>query len=103
MNQSYLDGASYDEIDDRHVACQEIGHTLGLDPRKGPNNRTCMNHSFLGFPDFDAHDASVVNAITGGCGANPCANGGETGRGKCNDGIDNDSDACIDAADPDCQ
>lgn len=106
MNQSYLDGASYDETDDRHVACQELGHCLGLDHRKGPNNQTCMNDSFLGFPDFDQHDADVVNAITGGCGGgggNPCANGLEKGRRKCSDGVDNDGDGCTDGADPDCQ
>ncbi len=105
MNQSYLDGPSYDETDDRHVACQEIGHTIGLDHRKGPNSQTCMNDQFLGFPDFDQHDADTVAAITPGCGGGGggCANGGENGRKKCTDGIDNDGDGCTDGADPDCQ
>ncbi len=105
-NQSYLDGSSYDETDDRHVVCQEHGHTIGLDHRKGPRNQTCMNDTFLGFPDFDQHDADTVAAITPGCGGggggNQCANGGERGRKRCTDGIDNDGDGCIDAADPDC-
>jgi hypothetical protein len=105
MNQSYLDGGSYGETADRHVTCQEIGHCLGLDHRKGPNNRTCMNDQTVGYADFDQHDADVVNAITGGCsggGGAGCDNGGETGRKKCSDGLDNDGDGCIDSADPDC-
>jgi len=106
MNQSYLDGGSYSETADRHVACQEIGHTIGLDHRKGPKNQTCMNDQTLGFPNFDAHDADTVAAITVGCnggGNGGCDNGGERGRRKCNDGFDNDGDGCIDGADPDCQ
>ncbi len=104
MNQSYLDGASYDEIDDRHVTCQEFGHTIGLDHRKR-NAQTCMNDRVLGYPDFDSHDAGVVDSITEGCGGSggdPCANGGERGRRKCSDGIDNDGDGCVDGDDPDC-
>jgi len=107
MNQSYLDGASYGEVADRHVTCQEIGHTLGLDHRKGPKNKTCMNDQTLGFQDFDQHDADTVAAITTGCGGggnpDPCAGGTEKGKKKCTDGIDNDGDGCIDANDPDCQ
>jgi hypothetical protein len=106
LNQSYMDGASYDETDDRHVACQEIGHTIGLDHRKGPKNQTCMNDQFLGWDFFDAHDAETVSTITVGCdsggGGGGCAGGNEKGRKKCNDGIDNDGDGCIDADDPDC-
>ena len=109
MNQSYLDGGSYGETSDRHVTCQEIGHDLGLDHRKGPRNRTCMNDQTTSYADFDSHDADTVAAITsgaacadGGSGGG-CANGGEKGKKKCNDGIDNDNDGCIDAADPDCQ
>ena len=107
MNQSYLNGPSYDETDDRHVTCQEHGHTLGLDHRKGPRNQTCMNDRFLGFPDFDAHDASMVSKITTGCTVDVDDGGGgggkEKGRKKCTDNIDNDGDGLIDAADPDCQ
>jgi hypothetical protein len=110
MNQSYLDGGSYGEIEDRHVTCQEIGHVMGLDHRKGKNNKTCMNDQSLGYPDFDSHDAGIISDITGGAncgsgggGGNPCAGGNEKGRKKCNDGIDNDGDGCIDGNDPDCQ
>ncbi len=46
QHRSYLDGGSYDDIDDKHVGCQEIGHTLGLDHRKGPKNRTCIRPDF---------------------------------------------------------
>lgn len=105
MNRSYLDGSSYDETDDRHVTCQEIGHTLGLDHRKGPRKQTCMNDMFLGWDFYDQHDADTVAAITVGCGG-----GGEEttftkekGRKKCTDGLDNDGDNLIDGLDPDCQ
>ena len=67
MNRSYLDGSSYNETLDRHVACQEIGHTIGLDHRRRRNDHTCMNDRWLGYPNFDSHDAQVVNDITGGC------------------------------------
>lgn len=106
MNQSYLDGGSYDETDDRHVTCQEQGHTIGLDHRKGPRNQTCMNDTFLGFPDFDEHDAATVAEITTGCSVDGGGSGGgqkEKGRMRCTDGIDNDGDGLIDGADPDCQ
>ena len=103
MNRSYLDGPSYDETDDRHVTCQEQGHTFGLDHRKGPRNQTCMNDMFLGFPDFDAHDVTTIAEITTGC---LVEDGGgdqkEKGRKRCTDGIDNDGDGLIDGADPDC-
>ena len=105
MNRSYLDGASYDDTDDRHVACQEEGHDLGLNHRKGPRARTCMNDMFLGFEDFDSHDAGVIADITVGCdsgGPEPVLEK-EKGRKKCTDEIDNDGDGYIDAADPDCQ
>ena len=105
MNRSFLDGGSYDELDDRHVTCQEIGHTVGLDHRKGPKNQTCMNDQFLGWDFFNSHDAEVVADITGGCGddgGDPCLGGNEKGKKKCNDGIDNDGDGCIDGDDPDC-
>jgi hypothetical protein len=105
MNRSYLDGASYDQTDDEHVACQEEGHDLGLNHRKGPRARTCMNDMFLGFPDFDNHDAGVIADITVGCDSVEPEPGleKEKGRKKCNDGKDNDGDGLIDAADPDCQ
>ena len=109
MNRSYLDGSSYGETADRHVTCQEIGHTLGLDHRKGPRNQTCMNDQYVAWDFFDQHDADTVNAITVGCGngggggTDPCDNNGENGRRKCSDGIDNDGDGCTDGDDPDCQ
>lgn len=107
MNQSYLDGGSYGETADRHVTCQEIGHVLGLDHRKG-KAKTCMNDQKLTFANFNSHDVDVVAAITVGCGGggpgpgDPCAGGNEKGKKKCNDGKDNDGDGCIDAADPGC-
>jgi hypothetical protein len=106
MNRSYLDGGSYGETADRHVTCQEIGHTLGLDHRNR-RSATCMNDRALGYPDFDSHDADTVASITAdpdcsGGGGDPCAGGNEKGKKKCNDGIDNDGDGCIDGADPDC-
>jgi hypothetical protein len=108
MNQSYLDGGGYGETADRHVTCQEIGHALGLDHRKGKKNKTCMNDQVLSYAYFDNHDADTLAAITVGCDSggpgpgDPCAGGNEKGKKMCNDGIDNDGDGCIDSADPDC-
>ena len=105
MNRSYLDGSSYDETDDRHVTCQEIGHTIGLDHRKGPRNQTCMNDMFLGWDFFNQHDADTVAAITVGCdgGSEETTGTKEKGRKKCTDGVDNDLDGLTDSDDPDCQ
>lgn len=91
MNQSYLDGASYDETADRHVSCQEIGHTIGLDHSRG-RSATCMNDRVLGYPDFSQDDADLVDSITGGCdggtggcaGKNePCSTGADCCSGIC--------------------
>ena len=103
-NRSYLDEAGYDDIDDMHVTCQEIGHTLGLDHRKGRRHQTCMNDMFLGFPDFNQHDADTIAKINcGGGGAVDDGGSKEKGKKKCNDDIDNDGDGFIDGDDPDCQ
>ena len=109
MNQSYLDDPTYGYTEewDRHVTCQEIGHAGGLDHEKGPRKQTCMNDQFGPFPDFRKHDADTIKKITVACPVD----GGDTGAGgekekgkkKCNDGIDNDGDGDIDAADSDCQ
>ncbi len=73
MNQTYLDGASYPESADRHVTCQEIGHTLGLDHDRG--QPTCMDDQVLTNPFFRQHDADMIASITlnctGGCTINP--------------------------------
>lgn len=89
MNRSYLDGASYGETADRHVACQEIGHTLGLDHARG-KAQTCMNDRVLSYPDFDQDDADLVDAITGGCGGGQCGGKGES----CTTGTDCCSGVC---------
>lgn len=91
MNQSYLDSPSYGETADRHVACQEVGHTLGLDHARG-RAQTCMNDRYLSYPYFDADDAALVDAITGGCGGGgptcgergaPCSTGADCCSGTC--------------------
>ncbi len=88
MNRSYLDGSGYGETADRHVTCQEIGHTLGLDHAKG-RAQTCMNDRYLSFPDFEQADADLVDSITGGCGGtcgargDSCSSGSDCCSGTC--------------------
>ncbi len=68
-----------------------------------------MNDMFLGFPDFNDHDAATIAEINcggdgGGGGGGSCTNDRKGERKKkCFDGIDNDGDGCIDAEDLECQ
>ncbi len=72
LNQTYLDGGTYPETADRHVTCQEIGHTLGLGHDRGQT--TCMNDQVLTNPFFRQHDVDLIASITlncnGGCVTN---------------------------------
>ena len=62
----------------RHIICQEIGHTLGLDHWVSQNQRSCMNNlsETVNDPDYDGpaqHDYVQIGDQThhhGGVGAN---------------------------------
>lgn len=61
LNQSYLD-YGYTRTNKEHVACQEIGHLLGLNHNHN-SNVTCMNDYILTAPQPDTHDRDMVNSI----------------------------------------
>jgi hypothetical protein len=60
----------------RHVLCQEIGHTLGLDHWNTDGNNSCMNVNHVNNGAYDqpaGHDESQLDNQThfhGGSGAN---------------------------------
>ncbi len=60
VNDSYFNTARYNtETKKRHVMCQEVGHTLGLDHQdeSGADFNTCMDYSSaLDNPSPNAHD-----------------------------------------------
>lgn len=59
LNAYWLDG--YGQSAKEHVACQEVGHTFGLDHQYG--SATCMNDSRLDAPQPDGHDADMLLTI----------------------------------------
>lgn len=66
MNDSYLASGSYDETARRHVLCQEVGHTFGLDHQdeSGADLNTCMDYSdSLGNPSPGDHDFDVLRTV----------------------------------------
>lgn len=62
LNQSYLDNGSYTRTNKKHVACQEIGHLLGMNHNRSATD-TCMNDTILTAPYPNAHDQSLVNSL----------------------------------------
>jgi hypothetical protein len=62
INQTYMDNGSYTRANKKHVACQEIGHLLGLNHNRS-STTTCMNDTILTAPFPNAHDQSLVNSI----------------------------------------
>ena len=106
MNRTYLDGATYTEAFDRHVTCQEVGHDLGLDHRKGKKTATCMNDQLMWGAQvgFDDHDSDLVNSITvgAGCSGGGCIVSEPDTELTCDDGVDNDCDGLTDTDDLDC-
>lgn len=59
MNDSYLASARYSTTNRRHVLCQEVGHTFGLDHQdeSGADLDTCMDYSdLLDNPSPNSHD-----------------------------------------------
>jgi hypothetical protein len=61
LNRSYLD-YGYSRTNREHVACQEIGHLLGLNHNRG-STTTCMNDTILSAPQPNTHDRDMVNSI----------------------------------------
>ncbi len=87
MNDSYMlePGSSYnDATAQRHVLCQEIGHTFGLGHQGGKKNRSCMNDRWgLTDPRYESpngHDFDMLDEIYGAA-----SRGGGGGKTKpCN-------------------
>jgi hypothetical protein len=72
MNDSYMleSGSVYDNpYAWRHVLCQEIGHTFGLDHQGSPKKQSCMNARWgLTDPSFvgpNQHDYDTLDEIYG--------------------------------------
>jgi len=72
MNDSYMleSGSLYDDPNARrHVLCQEIGHTFGLDHQGSPKKQSCMNDRWgLTDPSFvgpNQHDYDTLDEIYG--------------------------------------
>ncbi len=66
MNDSYLDGSRYTDVNKQHVLCQEVGHTFGLGhtSEDGSDQNTCMDYSDdIGNPHTNEHDNEQINAI----------------------------------------
>lgn len=63
LNASYLDNSSTYSYDDIcHVACQEVGHTFGLEHNRG-SNTTCMNDTVLIGCVINQHDKDQLASI----------------------------------------
>ena len=62
LNASYLNSGSYGQTNDKHVACQEVGHLWGLNHNRS-STTTCMNDTILYAPQINSHDISMVNSI----------------------------------------
>ena len=62
LNMSYLENGFYSRTNKKHVACQEVGHLLGLDHDRN-NSSTCMNDTILTAPQPSNHDTLMVNDI----------------------------------------
>lgn len=72
LNDSYLLGSSTTYNNEnawRHVLCQEIGHTFGLDHQGSPRKQTCMNDRWgltsSNFVSPNQHDYDMLNEIYG--------------------------------------
>ncbi len=62
LNRTFLDSSSYTSTNVAHVACQEIGHTFGLQHNRG-SSTTCMNDTILTAPQPNSHDFDVIRSI----------------------------------------
>ncbi len=87
VNDSYFNTDPYnDPIAKRHVLCQEIGHTLGLDHQNNRRNRSCMNSRWglwdETFQSPNGHDYDQLAAIYGVEGGESDGGGGKGGPCK---------------------
>lgn len=64
LNDSYLrDTSRYSQTNVDHVACQEVGHTFGLDHNRSQTD-TCMNDTILtAGNNINQHDKDQLNLI----------------------------------------
>ena len=64
LNDSYLqDTARYSQTAVNHVACQEVGHTFGLNHNR-TSSTTCMNDTILTAGNqINQHDRDLLNQI----------------------------------------
>lgn len=71
LNDTYL--ASYSQTAVDHVACQEIGHTFGLDHNRG-SSTTCMNDLITSAGNsINQHDRDTLYCIYNVCNQPPVA------------------------------
>ena len=63
INDTYMQSASYSQTNIDHVACQEVGHTLGLDHNRNATN-TCMNDTILTVGNqINQHDRDELDLV----------------------------------------
>lgn len=73
LNDSYLGNGSYSQTAVDHVACQEVGHTFGLDHNRSAND-TCMNDQILSAGNqINQHDRDTLFCIYNTCNEPPNA------------------------------
>ena len=91
MNEYYLSHPDFDEqVEWRHVLCQEIGHTFGLGHNRdgaigGIPDDTCMNddHRPLRYPTPNVHDTQQLDLLYAHTHATTSGGGGGGGGAKC--------------------
>lgn len=73
LNDTYLGNGSYSQTAVDHVACQEVGHTFGLDHNRNAND-TCMNDTILTAGNqINQHDEDTLFCIYNTCNQSPNA------------------------------
>jgi len=90
VNDNWFRTPLYDTTAARHVLCQEVGHTFGLDHQddSGADLNTCMDYAdALDNPSPNAHDYQQLEAIYShldgsGSGGGSANKGGKGGGGK---------------------